>query len=319
MAIWSPLTTHWAVNMQDCSSRGGVRVDTIIHHHAATSNKLVALSLFAPGGREVTPNYFIAGREIWGIVPEDFRAWTSGSSRDDARAMTYEILNSGNGPGWPIDPVTLDTVARLDADIASRYGVPLRHAQPGFMEHADVYEWFGRGYPTSCAGPGFSINQTIKKTAEIMAGKGKEQEVIPYRNQDGTARSKAGRTVLPGGTCYLHKTPGASMSNATNIVGGVGNYSVSVPVYATGTPGDALEVVLLFQTNPGKPNELNSHHYIKRMVFDTQGVIRDQLVCHPYVGGNAGPVAVYAKMSAPKSNRGGSQVTVFDSTALLHA
>lgn len=318
MAVWSPLTTHWAVNMQDCSSRGGAKVDTIIHHHAASSNKLATLALFAPGGREVTPNYFIVGREIWGIVPEDYRAWTSGSYEDDRRAITYEILNSANGPNWPFDPVTLDTVARLDADIARRYGVPLRHAQPGFMEHRNVYEWFRRGYATACAGPSFNINQIINNTAALMSSGIGGSKVIPYRLQDGTARSKSGRIIKPGGSCYLHRTAGASTSNAANVVGGVGNYSISVAVYAEGKPGDALDVLLRFQTNPGKSNEVNSDHYTKRMVFDEQGLIRDQLVCHPYVGSSAGPVAVYANMAAPKSNKGDAKVTVFDSTALLH-
>ncbi len=165
MATWSPLTTHWAVNLQDCSPRYGTKIDTIIHHHVAGTNKLATLAIFAPGGREATPNYFIAGREIWGIVPEDYRAWTSGSYLDDQRAITYEILNSTGGPQWGFDPVTLDTVARLDADIARRYGVPLRRAQPGFMEHRNVYEWFGRGFPTACAGPSFNINQMIAATA----------------------------------------------------------------------------------------------------------------------------------------------------------
>lgn len=167
MAIWSPLTTHWAVNLVDSSPRTS-KTDTIIHHHVAGTNKLAALAIFAPGGREATPNYFIVGREIWGIVPEDRRAWTSGSAFDDQRAITYEILNLTGGPNWGFDPVTLDTVARLDADIAKRYGVPLRHAQPGFMEHRNIYEWFRRGYATACAGPSFHINQIISATAVKM-------------------------------------------------------------------------------------------------------------------------------------------------------
>ena len=169
MAIWSPLTTNWAVNNVDSRPRTA-KVDTIIHHHVAGTNKLSALALFAPGGREVTPNYFIAGREIWGIVPEDRRAFTSGSPTDDNRAITYEILNSSGSPSWGFSQETLDTVARLDADIARRYGVPLKHSQPGFMEHRNVYEWFGRGYATACAGPSFNIQNIIAATAAIHNG-----------------------------------------------------------------------------------------------------------------------------------------------------
>lgn len=167
MAIWSPLTTNWAVNTIDSQPRTAA-IDSIIHHHTAGTNKLATLALFAPGGREVTPNYFIAGNEIWGIVPEDRRAFTSGSPYDDQRAITYEILNSSGAPGWNFSPETLDTVARLDADIASRYGIPLQHSQPGFLEHRNLFEWFGRSYPTACAGPAFNINQIIQATAANM-------------------------------------------------------------------------------------------------------------------------------------------------------
>lgn len=168
MAVWSPLTTNFAVNMQDCAPRTA-DVDSIIHHHAASNNKLATLALFAPGGREVTPNYFIAGREIWGIVPEDYRAFTSGSWIDDNRGITYEILNSTNGPNWEFDSATLDTVMRLDADIARRHGVRLVHALPGFLEHRNINEWTGRGYATACAGPSFNINSIIAGTAQRMS------------------------------------------------------------------------------------------------------------------------------------------------------
>ena len=196
MNVWSPLTTHWAVNLEDCSSRGGAKIDTIIHHHTASANKAATLALFAPGGREVTPNYFIAGREIWGIVPENYRAFTSGSYEDDRRAINYEILNSSGAPNWGFDPVTLATVARLDADIARRYGIPLRHSQPGFMEHRNIYEWFGRGYATACAGPSFDMNQVISDTAALMEGGGakvstpkrKRADMLGMRVNDGLGR-----------------------------------------------------------------------------------------------------------------------------------
>lgn len=166
--IWSPLTTHWAVNREDSDPRVS-RIDTIQHHHAAGTNKWSVLSLFAPGGRTVTPNYFIAGKEIWGIVPENRRAWTSGSYVDDQRSITYEILNATGPDAWRFAQDTLETVVRLDRDISKRYGIKVAHSLPGFIEHRDLYEWFGRSYPTACAGPSFNINDIIARVKNTPA------------------------------------------------------------------------------------------------------------------------------------------------------
>lgn len=160
MAVWSHLVTHWAVNLVDSQPRNAA-VTGIQNHHTATNNKLNALALFAPGGREVTPNYFVAGREVWGIVPEDRRAYTSGSSYDDHRAITMEILNLTNNPDWQFAADTIATVIALNTDIAKRYGVPVRHALNGIYEHRNISAWTGRSYATACAGPSFSISHVI--------------------------------------------------------------------------------------------------------------------------------------------------------------
>lgn len=111
---------------------------------------------------------FIAGKEIWGIVPEDRRAWTSGSVADDGRALTFEALNLLASPSWAFAQDTLDSIARIQADWMTRYGIPLSHSQPGAMEYRNVYEWFGRGYPTACAGPSYDITQRIADTQSAL-------------------------------------------------------------------------------------------------------------------------------------------------------
>lgn len=170
MAIWSSLTTHFAVNMVDSDPRNA-RVTGIQNHHTATNNKMVVLALFAPGGRTVTPNYFVAGKEVWGIVPEDRRAYTSGSPYDDHRAVTIETLNLTNAPDWRFAADTIATVILLNADIARRYGITPRHALAGIYEHRNIYSWTGRSYATACAGPSFSINQIIAGAAAALAPK----------------------------------------------------------------------------------------------------------------------------------------------------
>lgn len=166
MGMWSPLTTHWAVTT-DSSPRTS-QVDSTGHHHAASTSLQAVLQAMQPGGREVSANYVIYRDQIWGVVPEDRRAWTSASAADDSRAVTYEIINSSGGPDWMLDPVTVDTVMRLDADIASRYGIPLTHSIPGFWEHRNLWEWYRRSYPTACAGPAFNIDTIIAGSAEKL-------------------------------------------------------------------------------------------------------------------------------------------------------
>lgn len=157
--VWSPLTTNWAVT-SECRPRPG-GVDSIGHHHAAGTNLQNVLDAAQPGGRDLSMNYVIYRDQIWGVVPENMRAYTSADASADGRSITYEIINSSGGPDWSFDPVTLDTVKRLDADIMRRYGVKPVHALPGFWEHRNLWEWFGRSYPTACAGPSFRIYDII--------------------------------------------------------------------------------------------------------------------------------------------------------------
>lgn len=171
---WSPLTTHFAVNLTDSVPRNAA-VEAVQNHHTATNNKYNALASFAPGGREVTPNYFVAGKEVWGIVPENRRAYTSGSAYDDHRAITIETLNLTNAPDWQFASDTMATLILLNADIAKRYGVPVRHELRGIYEHRNINAWTGRSYATACAGPSFNISSFIAAVASADPGTNKDQ------------------------------------------------------------------------------------------------------------------------------------------------
>ena len=183
--IWSPLTTHWSVT-SDSSPRYS-EIDSIGHHHGATTSLNAALSLFQPGGKTVSPNYCVYRDQIWGIVPENRRAWTSSSEWADARSITYEIINSSGDPHWAFDPVTLNTVMRLDADIMRRYPkIPAVHGIPGFWEHRNLNEWWGISYATACAGPSFNIGAIIAGTKHYLnppIPKPQEEEMICIRIQ----------------------------------------------------------------------------------------------------------------------------------------
>src|SRR5690606_25046722 len=97
-----------------------------------------------------------------------------------------------------------------------------------------------------------------------------EAEVKHYRSQDKTARN-GGRIVPPGGHFYLHTQEGVPTSQASNIVGGVGTYSITAHVYAEGVPGDVVDVVLLWDDT--KTKGPHSQHYTERLTIGPSGFI----------------------------------------------
>jgi len=177
----STLTTRLALTSDtEYGPRLGTPVDSIGHHHAAGTSLEGLLLNTKPGGRQLSFNYGIKDHNIVLVVPEEFRAFTSGSGVDDRRSITYEICNDSVAPEWRISDASYESVIALDRDIRSRYPlIPAEHGMPGLWEHRNLYEWFGRSYITACAGPGFHIDRVI---AGILAGpdEGMEDEMNGY-------------------------------------------------------------------------------------------------------------------------------------------
>ncbi|MCB2412462.1 D-alanyl-D-alanine carboxypeptidase family protein [Demequina sp. TTPB684] len=141
---------------------------------------------------------------------------------------------------------------------------------------------------------------------------GQEVKVKHYHTQDATARN-TGRMVEPGETFHLNTASGLGTDKASNIVGGIGPYVITLHIYAEGEPGDVLEVVLLWDdTTTSGPH---SNHYVERMDFDRDGRINRSVT---FQHGVARGDAVYARLTAAPGNTApGVKVTVFDSDAYL--
>lgn len=139
----------------------------------------------------------------------------------------------------------------------------------------------------------------------------KEDKVIAYHRADATARGK-GRSVAPGAGFYLHTTAGVATSQATNIVGGIGNYSITTHIYATGTPGDVLEAVLWWDNT--KTTGPHSGHYVERVSIDKDGKLQ---ASREFKRAVAAGFAVYFQVKAPSTNKGPVKVTVVDTDAYL--
>lgn len=134
------------------SARDGRKVDRIILHHAAGTSLGAVLDMMRYGTREVSSNYVIGnGGEIIGVVPEEFRAWTSGSASWDGRAITFEIVNETGAPDWRISDKAFQAVAQMLADIAARYGLTLNRTT--VITHQELYAKHGASYATACPGP----------------------------------------------------------------------------------------------------------------------------------------------------------------------
>ena len=120
---FSRLSTR-QVSTRKYGSRRGKRVSKLIIHHTAGGTNAGNVALLSTGKRSVSATYCLetSGR-LTGIVPEEYRPWTSGSFAADGDAVTVETVNSGGAAkGWPVSAAQLEMLAQLAADLCRRYG-----------------------------------------------------------------------------------------------------------------------------------------------------------------------------------------------------
>lgn len=311
--VWSKLVTGIRESYQ--RSTRNAKIDRIIIHHTATTNGEWTLDAMVSGSKEVSANYVPdKDGKLWGVVPEEFRAWTSASSYWDGRAITMECVNNSTN-GWTISEASYEKIAQLLADISIRYNFPLiRDKQRStVLGHKELYLYWGDSYATACPG-GIDVDRIVRRANEIKNSRPSQgAEVKVYARQDATSRSAKGRTIQPGKYAYLNTAVGKPDSNATNVAGGVGQYSVTTNIYATGTPGEALDVLLVWQNTKASPPK-NSDSYTHRFVFDKNGVIKESFETKR---GVAAGYAVYVRAVAPSTNTKPVKLTVFDTTSYL--
>lgn len=152
--VQSKLTTQARVSSQS-SSRGGVEVDTFLIHHQAGTNDDATINAMVSGSKQVSANYTISSEgRLTSVVPEEHRAWTSGSGSDggkgaawDKRSITVEIENETGEPDWRISKAAIATAAALLADLRTRYTIR------NVLGHRDLWERYKASYPTYCPGP----------------------------------------------------------------------------------------------------------------------------------------------------------------------
>lgn len=162
----SNLTTE-SHNTTQQSSRNGRAIDHIVLHHTASTGMDQTIDMMVSGSRQVSANYVVKDRRIARIVPEEYRSWSLSSAEWDGRSITFEIANSSNGGGWPVSPESQESVARVVADISSRYGIPLNRDR--ILGHREVYTRHGASYPTACPG-GLDMDWIVARAKQIKDG-----------------------------------------------------------------------------------------------------------------------------------------------------
>lgn len=118
---FSTLAAHAVAHHNKFASRQGRPVTrVIVHHWAGTSGGDARL---VNPNEEVSANYILySDGTLVGQVPEEYRAWTSGSWEADSYSITVEVQNSSVGGEWPVSDAALAKLVALVADVARRYG-----------------------------------------------------------------------------------------------------------------------------------------------------------------------------------------------------
>ena len=124
--------------------RGGYTVQRVIVHNWAGLTGGIERLVYSDD--EASANYIgLSDGSMIGSVPEERRAWTSGSYDVDAQSITVEIQNTTTAPNWQVSEASLNALVELIADIARRYGW-------GYVDRSRV-----RGHrefaATECPGP----------------------------------------------------------------------------------------------------------------------------------------------------------------------
>lgn len=109
-------------------------------------------------------------------VPEEYRAWTSGSEENDTQAITVEVVNSTGAPEWRVSDAALEALINLGVDICRR------HNLPGFTWTGDkngtltIHKMF---QATTCPGP--YLESKMPTIAEQITRRVKGDDKMVYK------------------------------------------------------------------------------------------------------------------------------------------
>lgn len=211
--VYSKLITSVDPRPMNFSSRNGIKIDRIVIHHNATTNKDVALSTWLQSGAaQTSAHYEVTPTEIIGCVSESDAAWHCGGTggydisrmaNPNQRSIGIENLNSTGAPSWQIDPRTMANLAKLVKDICNRYGIP-----------CDRNHVLGHNEVTSTACPG-GIN--VDEVVRLANGGTSPATIAPVASN--------AKTVGTDVTYALRSLNDSWLDNVTNFSAGDNGYA----------------------------------------------------------------------------------------------
>lgn len=157
----------WQKSKHFTNGRGGHVIDRIVLHHNASTNPTAVPNVWIE--RAASAHYQVTPTGITACLNEADAAWNAGVFALNQRSIGIENLNSTGAPDWKVDPKTEENCAKLVADIATRYNIPIDRTH--ILKHSD-------NYGTECPG-GLRFDWILKRAKEIANSKAPAKPTAP--------------------------------------------------------------------------------------------------------------------------------------------
>ncbi len=245
--VYSKLITGKNPGLMNFSSRGGHKIDRIVIHHNATTNKNVAMNTWLQSSpAQTSAHYEVTPTEIIGCISESDAAWHCGGtggadqpkmSYPNQRSIGIENVNSTGAPNWSVAHATVVNTAKLVADICKRYNIPidrshiLAHREvtatacPGGLNVDEVVklakQYYGGSTASKPQSPSNPKPSSPSKPAYSTSGKSLEQmanDVIANKVSSGATRTKLLGKYAAGVQAIVNRKLAGASVNITNIV-----------------------------------------------------------------------------------------------------
>ncbi len=157
------------------------KIDSIVLHHMAgnLSANLCGRWFQNPSAR-CSSNYGIGSDgTIAGYVPEEYRAWTTGSWKIDHRAITIEVADDGKNP-WHTSDRALRATIDLCVDICKRNGIKRLNYTGDKSGNLQKHCWYQN---TDCPGAylGSKFTYIASEVNKALASGGKYTGALPSK------------------------------------------------------------------------------------------------------------------------------------------
>ena len=305
---FSNLVTSENSNQMYGGSRNGVKIDRIVIHHNATTNKNVAMSTwYTSSGNYTSAHYEVTPTEIIGCVEESYSAFHCGGTGSNdipkmnnanERSIGIENVNSTGGPSWSVDSRTVANCAMLVRNICEYYDIPIdrKHvlahkevtatACPGGLNVDEVVRLAkGIGTVTQAPSKGDDEMFTIDVKYNRLGGAKVTKVTMIY--EDSKLTKSTGKTVPVGSTWSVS----AIENGALSIGGWISGADVILKLNPLATNSNAKVVAVvtadnLYTQKEPKDGQKGIKHLKKGSTWKVSGRVGKYLSVGGYVDGD---------------------------------